>query len=161
MGHNPAKQNHGVPAIKRYRCSRASPRRASRGQRLANQIGIDDQLACWALRRAPGERRDDSDIALENIPMDGEKVSSLLVIRICPAARRGKAKPTYARQRLGHLLAPVQPPMKLAARARSIGPCRKAAPALRSVRIRHQHSFSLDPHLLRLLEQVPQRVVVK
>ncbi len=49
--------------------------------------------------------------------MDGEKISSLLVIRIGPTARRGNGKPTYARQRLGHLLAPVQPPMKLAASA--------------------------------------------
>ncbi len=49
--------------------------------------------------------------------MDGEKISSLLVIRISPTARRGNAKPTYARQRLGHLLAPMQPPMKFATSA--------------------------------------------
>ena len=117
MGHKRTQQNHGVAATERYRCSRASPRRANRGQRLANQIGIDNQLACWAIHRAFGERRDDSDIALEDIAMDGEKISSLLVIRISPTARCRNAKPTYARQCLGHLLAPVQPPVKLAARA--------------------------------------------
>jgi hypothetical protein len=161
MGQNPTEQNHGVPAIERHRNSRASARRARRGQRFAKQIGIDDQLACRAIRRAPGERRDDGDIALQNIPMDGEKVPGLLVIRISPAARRGNVKPTYARQRVGHLLAPVQPPMKLAACACPIGPCRIAAPAFRSVRIRHQHSFRLDPCKLRLLQQVLERHFVK
>jgi len=49
--------------------------------------------------------------------MDREKVSRLLVIRIGAAAGRGNVNPGYAAQRLGHLLAPVQAPVKLAAGA--------------------------------------------
>ena len=113
MGDNPTQQNHGVPTIERDGGSRSSARSPSSGQRFTYQIGIHDQLACLAIHRAAGERRDDGDIALQHIPMDGEKVASLLVIRIGPPAQGGNVEPAHTGQRLGHLLAAVQLPMKI------------------------------------------------
>ena len=96
-----------------------------------------------------------------NVPMDGEKVSSLLIIGISPPAGRGNCNSGYTAKRLGHLLASVQPPMKVAAGAGSVCPRRKAAPPLRSIRIGHEHTFGLGPHSICFRTHTLQSLLIK
>ncbi len=93
--------------------------------------------------------------------MDCEKVPSLLVVRISPTARSGDCETTQTAQGLGHLLASVQAPMEVAASTGSIGPRRIATPAFRSIRIRHEHTFSLGPHNVCFGAQALQSFFVK
>ena len=78
------------------------------GQRLAHEIGIDDQFAVGGIHGATGERGDERDIALENVAMEAEKVSRLFVIRIGSAAGGDEAESADARERVGHVLAAVE-----------------------------------------------------